>query len=233
MTLLEQLKGGLVVSCQALEGEPLHGSIFMTAMAIAAAKGGARAILANGPDDLLSIQTRVRLPLIGVMTREYPDSDITLTATLAEVDALAAAGARMVGLDATNRRRPGGESLEALTHRIRKRHPTLLLIAEIATTDEARNAVELGFDCISSAAYGYTRDTQGRRLPENDFGQLKALRAVVGSRPLFAEGGMMTPAHAARALEVGSHTVVVGGAITRPHAITASFVEALRAAGPS
>lgn len=49
--MLKELEGGLVVSCQALEGEPLHGSSHMASMALAAKEGGAAGIRANGPDE--------------------------------------------------------------------------------------------------------------------------------------------------------------------------------------
>ena len=44
---LEQLKGHLIVSCQALPHEPLHSSFIMGRMARAAKEGGAMGIRAN------------------------------------------------------------------------------------------------------------------------------------------------------------------------------------------
>ena len=38
MDVLEKIKGGVVVSCQALENEPLHSSFIMGRMALAAKK---------------------------------------------------------------------------------------------------------------------------------------------------------------------------------------------------
>jgi N-acylglucosamine-6-phosphate 2-epimerase len=52
--LLERLKGGLIVSCQALPDEPLYGAGHMAAMARAAALGGAAVIRTNGPPMLWS-----------------------------------------------------------------------------------------------------------------------------------------------------------------------------------
>lgn len=40
-TVVDSLKGKLIVSCQALENEPLHSSFIMSRMALAAAQGGA------------------------------------------------------------------------------------------------------------------------------------------------------------------------------------------------
>src|SRR5690606_28099192 len=70
--LLAQLAGGLIVSCQALPGEPLHGTGCMVAMARAAAEGGAVAIRANGADDIRAIKQEVGLPVIGIVKRDYP-----------------------------------------------------------------------------------------------------------------------------------------------------------------
>ncbi|MBR8313581.1 N-acetylmannosamine-6-phosphate 2-epimerase [Burkholderia dolosa] len=227
MTLLARIKGGLVVSCQALPGEPLHGSDHMCAMARAAAEGGAAGVLANGGDDIARIRACVELPLIGVVTREYAGSDIALTATMTEIDEIVAAGAQMAGLDATDRRRPDDDTLDAFFSRIRERYPSLLLMAEIAAVAEAIRAQEIGFDCISSAAYGYTPDTAGRRLSDHDFAHFSALRAATTRCPLVAEGGIGQPAHAARVLELGADVVVVGSAITRPQSITAAYRQAM------
>ena len=44
---VENLKGKLIVSCQALSNEPLHSSFIMGRMALAAKEGGAFGIRAN------------------------------------------------------------------------------------------------------------------------------------------------------------------------------------------
>ena len=49
----ERIKGGLVVSCQALETEPLYSSYIMGRMAYAAMEGGAVGIRANTPVDIV------------------------------------------------------------------------------------------------------------------------------------------------------------------------------------
>ena len=46
---VENLKGKLIVSCQALPDEPLHSSFIMGRMALAAKQGGASGIRANTP----------------------------------------------------------------------------------------------------------------------------------------------------------------------------------------
>ncbi|MFC6340239.1 putative N-acetylmannosamine-6-phosphate 2-epimerase [Pseudomonas sp. CCM 7891] len=226
-SIFDKVIGGLVVSCQALEHEPLHGSVHMSAMALAAAEAGAVGIIANGISDISAIKSRVALPIIGVLTAGYPESSITLTPTISEIAALMAESPDMIGLDATDRRRPNGESLEDFLEAIRSEYPHLLLMAEIATVEEAIYVQSLKFDCISTAAYGATQNTAGKKLSQDDFSHFTAIRRVVTQCPLVAEGGIGNPEHACRVLQLGADIVVVGGAITRPQVITESFISAM------
>ncbi|EPF6065261.1 N-acetylmannosamine-6-phosphate 2-epimerase [Enterobacter cloacae] len=227
-TVLDTLKGKLVVSCQALENEPLHSPFIMSRMALAAQQGGAAAIRANSVVDIEAIKEQVTLPVIGIIKREYPGSAVFITATMKEVDELMTVSPEIIALDATNRARPGGESLATLVSRIRTRYPSVLLMADIATVDEAVTAQALGFDCVGTTLYGYTAQTAGRALPEDDCQFLKAVLAAV-TVPVVAEGNVDTPERAARCLALGAHMVVVGGAITRPQQITGRFMAAIDA----
>ncbi|MCW8354158.1 N-acetylmannosamine-6-phosphate 2-epimerase [Citrobacter portucalensis] len=225
-TVLDSLKGKLIVSCQALENEPLHSPFIMSRMALAAAQGGAVGIRANSVVDIRAIKESVSLPVIGIIKRDYPGSDVFITATLQEVDELMTVEPEIIALDATARPRPAGQTLEELVTQIRARYPSVLLMADIATVDEAVTAERLGFDCVGTTLYGYTADTAGHVLAENDCGFLRDVLAAV-SVPVVAEGNVDTPERAARCLALGAHTVVVGGAITRPQQITARFVAAI------
>ncbi|HBH7064156.1 N-acetylmannosamine-6-phosphate 2-epimerase [Enterobacter cloacae] len=227
-TVLDNLKGKLVVSCQALENEPLHSPFIMSRMALAAQQGGAAAIRANSVVDIEAIKEQVTLPVIGIIKREYPGSAVFITATMKEVDELMTVSPEIIALDATNRARPGGESLATLVSRIRTRYPSVLLMADIATVDEAVTAQALGFDCVGTTLYGYTAQTAGHALPEDDCQFLKAVLAAV-TVPVVAEGNVDTPERAARCLALGAHMVVVGGAITRPQQITGRFMAAIDA----
>ncbi|MGK4355300.1 N-acetylmannosamine-6-phosphate 2-epimerase [Enterobacter cloacae] len=227
-TVLDTLKGKLVVSCQALENEPLHSPFIMSRMALAVQQGGAAAIRANSVVDIEAIKEQVTLPVIGIIKREYPGSAVFITATMKEVDELMTVSPEIIALDATNRARPGGESLATLVSRIRTRYPSVLLMADIATVDEAVTAQALGFDCVGTTLYGYTAQTAGHALPEDDCQFLKAVLAAV-TVPVVAEGNVDTPERAARCLALGAHMVVVGGAITRPQQITGRFMAAIDA----
>ncbi|MDU1953256.1 MULTISPECIES: N-acetylmannosamine-6-phosphate 2-epimerase [Atlantibacter] len=224
--ILEALKGKLVVSCQALENEPLHSPFIMARMALAAAQGGAAAIRANSVADIEAIKQQVSLPVIGIIKRDYPDSEVFITATLKEVDELMTVQPDIIALDATARPRPGKQSLAALVTEIRMRYPALTLMADIATVDDAVTAQKLGFDCVGTTLYGYTAETAGHTLPDNNCAFLQAVLAAV-SIPVVAEGNVLTPACAATCLQMGAHMVVVGGAITRPQQITERFMAAI------
>ncbi|ALB63857.1 N-acetylmannosamine-6-phosphate 2-epimerase [Cronobacter condimenti 1330] len=225
--MLEQIKGKLVVSCQALENEPLHSPFIMGKMALAAAQGGAAGIRANSVADIAAIKQNVTLPVIGIIKRDYPGSDVFITATMREIDELMTVGPDMIALDATARPRPGGETLESLVKTIRRAYPHVPLMADVSDVKEAVTAQALGFDCAGTTLYGYTAHTQGHRLPEHDFALLNAVLAAV-TIPVIAEGNVDTPEGAARCLALGAHAVVVGGAITRPQQITRRFADALR-----
>ncbi|MEB6462829.1 N-acetylmannosamine-6-phosphate 2-epimerase [Raoultella ornithinolytica] len=227
-TVLDNLKGKLIVSCQALDNEPLHSPFIMSRMAVAAEEGGAEGIRANSVADIAAIKQLVSLPVIGIIKRDYPDSEVFITATMKEVDELMSVGPELIALDATARPRPGGQRLDALVAEIRAKYPSVLLMADISTAEEALTAQSLGFDCVGTTLYGYTAETEGHALPENDCSFLRDVLAAVNI-PVVAEGNVETPTLAARCLELGAHTVVVGGAITRPQQITARFAAAIKA----
>lgn len=217
------LKGGLVVSCQALEHEPLHSSYIMGRMAVAAKEGGAIGIRANTAVDVKEIKEQVNLPVIGIVKRNYGTNPVFITPTMREIDELAEVGAEIVALDATLRPRPDGKTLKELVSEIRGKYPQLLLMADISTTEEAVYAEQLGFDLISSTLVGYTEETAGSKLYDHDFAILKDIVSHVKT-PVVAEGNIMTPEMAGSCLQAGVYCVVVGGAITRPQQITERFV---------
>jgi N-acylglucosamine-6-phosphate 2-epimerase len=226
-TVLDNLKGKLIVSCQALDNEPLHSPFIMSRMAVAAEEGGAEGIRANSVADIAAIKQLVSLPVIGIIKRDYPDSEVFITATMKEVDELMSVGPELIALDATARPRPGGQRLDALVAEIRAKYPSVLLMADISTAEEALTAQSLGFDCVGTTLYGYTAETEGTHCRKTTAVLRDVLAAV--NIPVVAEGNVETPTLAARCLELGAHTVVVGGAITRPQQITARFAAAIKA----
>ncbi|GIO68868.1 MAG TPA: N-acetylmannosamine-6-phosphate 2-epimerase [Paenibacillus cookii] len=219
----ENIRGGLIVSCQALEDEPLHGSDMMAKMALAADQGGAVCIRANSVQDIAAIKKATKLPVIGIIKRDYEDSEIYITPTLREVRELMDVGVDVIALDATGRSRPGGETLEELVT-FMKSHGQKVM-ADISTLEEALYAESIGVSCVSTTLSGYTPYSPRQKDP--DFKLLQeAVRQI--RIPVIAEGRIHTPEQAAYSLELGAHAVVVGSAITRPKLITERFAHAIR-----
>lgn len=151
--LNEKLRGNLIVSCQALPDEPLHSSFIMGRMALAAEQGGARGIRANTAEDIREIRRNVDLPVIGIVKREYQDSDIYITPTLREADELVEAGCEIIATDATDRLRPDGQTLDEFYEQLRDRFPGQKFMADCSTVEEALHADKLEFDYIGTGLY--------------------------------------------------------------------------------
>ena len=223
---IKNLKGKLIVSCQALENEPLHSDFIMGRMALAAKMGGACGIRANTVVDIKEIQKQVDLPIIGIIKKDYDDSEVYITPTRDEVDALVEAGVDIIALDATSRLRPGKKSLKEFFGEVRAKYPDKLFMADCSTEEEAIFADELGFDFIGTTMVGYTKESEGLRIEENDFEILRNILAKVKHK-VIAEGNINTPEKCRRVIELGAFSVVVGSIITRPQLITKEFSKAL------
>ncbi len=222
--MIVRLSKQLIVSCQALEDEPMHGSQIMAKMATAACLGGAGGIRANTVEDIRAIQQVTDVPIIGIIKKIYPDSDVYITPTMKEVDALVDAGVEIIAMDATKRLRPGGVRLEDFFAQVRKRHPKQHFMADTARFEEGLLAQQLGFDFVGTTLSGYTPETKGRKLPDIDL-----MRRYVQelSVPIIAEGGITSPQQLQEVVNTGVLAAVVGSAITRPLFITQMYVEAL------
>lgn len=226
-SVLNQMNQGLIVSCQALEGEPLHSSYIMGRMSIAAKEGGAKGIRANSVPDILEIKRCVDLPVIGIIKQVYGQNPVFITPTMKEIDALMTTGVEIIATDATSRIRPDGKSLEQFYQEVKTKYPEVILMADVSTVEEAIYADELGFDIVAPTLYGYTDETDGLKIDSNNYRVIKQIVKEVKHAKVLAEGNVFTPEIARTLLDINVHAVVVGGAITRPQQITKRFVEAM------
>lgn len=222
--LLTRIKGGLIVSCQALPDEPLWGPEYMARMAVAAAQGGAVAIRANSPADIAAIKAAVPLPVIGLNKRAVPGFRPYITPTLTDAEAIRGAGADIVAVDATSFRHPDGGRGPDLVRAV-KREFGIPVMADVSTLAEGVAAAEAGADVVSTTLAGYMRGRGGRGGP--DYRLVRALVARV-KVPVIAEGRIISPRQALRAIRCGAWAVVVGSAITRPQLITTWYVQMLK-----
>ena len=220
-----RLQGRLIVSCQALPDEPLYSSFIMGKMALASEKGGAAGIRANTKEDIIEIRKNVKLPIIGIIKRDYEDSVVYITPTMKEIDELMEVRPEIIALDATSSIRPSNLNLTAFYNQIRKNYPNQLLMADCSTV-EALYADELGFDFIGTTLVGYTKQSEGYKIEEDDFAILRQILNKVSNK-VIAEGNINTPEKAERVKQLGVFSLVVGSAITRPQLITKTFVEKL------
>ncbi|MCH4009009.1 N-acetylmannosamine-6-phosphate 2-epimerase [Companilactobacillus sp.] len=225
---LETVKGHLIVSCQALPNEPLHSSFIMSRMARAAKEAGSVAIRCNSVVDIQAIQDETGLPIIGLDKVDYDDSPVYITPTIKEMRAVASTGAEVVACDVTGQKRPHDEKLADIVAQMREEFPDTLLMADTATLENVEEANELGFDIVGTTMHGYTPDTTGMNVADNDFEYLKQVLQT-SNVPVIAEGKVDTPEKARRCIELGCHAVVVGGAITRPLEIASKFINTVNA----
>lgn len=220
--IFNKIKLKLIVSCQALEGEPLHSSFIMGKMALAATQAGAGGIRANTVSDIKEIKKNTNLPIIGIIKRNYGDCNVYITPTIKEVDELIMEGVDIIAIDSTKRLRPDNVKLEYFVKNIKEKYPKQIIMGDISNVDEAIYAEKIGIDIIGTTLCGYTEYTKGDK-------PLDTLREVLKSVkiPVIGEGNLDTPQKAKKAIEMGALAVVVGGAITRPKQIAEKFIKAI------
>jgi N-acetylmannosamine-6-phosphate 2-epimerase / N-acetylmannosamine kinase len=220
--VIYQIKGRLVVSCQASPGDPLEDTETIRRIALAAIGGGAAALRINGAQHIAAIRRNTHLPIIGIK-KVYIEGRLRITPDFDSAAELASAGASIIALDCTNRDWPVGDPWRLCIERIH-RELKLPVMADIATAQEALDAALNGADIIGTTLNGYTDETVG-----NSTFSWSLLADLVRqtNRPIIAEGHISTPEEARRAIQNGAWSVVVGSAITRPGTIATRFVKAM------
>lgn len=223
--VIEKIKGGLIVSCQALQTEPLYSSYIMGRMAVAAELGGAVAIRAKTPCDIIEIKKHVKLPVIGLYKQVFDGCDVYITPTYEAVDELVACGCEIIAMDATNRLRPNGETITEFFKKVREKYPNQLFMADCSENEDAIRAQELGFDLCGTTMCGYTERTKGMQIPNYTMIEQLAKTLTI---PLIAEGGIWEVEQLRGVFNHGAYAAVIGTAITRPMDITKRFVSAIK-----
>ena len=217
-----QLPQGIIISCQAPEGSPLRDPAIMAALARAAEKAGAAGIRAEGADDIARIAESVSLPIIGIRKKVYPDSDVYITPTKAEIDLISHAGAKIVALDATSRPRPGGETLAEVVSYAKSLG--LIVMADLSSSDDAAGAVAAGVDVLGTTLVPVSDEDIRPGGP--NLAVIERLASTYPDRQIIAEGRFSTPADAKAAFQAGASTVVIGKAVTDAYALTYDLVTA-------
>ncbi len=225
--LVKLMKGELIVSCQALPGEPLYNEDFsiMPFMAKAAKQAGSKIIRTSSIRDVKAIKKETGLPVIGLVKRKIEGYDVFITPTMKEIDDLVLAGSDIIATDLTKGSRPDFDSPESFIKAVKAKYKDIILMADISTYEEGVNAAESGVDIVGTTMSGYTAWSKKSSGP--DFELVERLARVLDI-PVVAEGKIHTPAEAKKMFELGAYCVVVGGAITRPLEITKRFFDGVK-----
>jgi N-acylglucosamine-6-phosphate 2-epimerase len=219
---LDAIRGRLIVSCQASEGDPLDNLDTLTRIATSVLRGGAGGLRAEGVSRIAAFRAITQLPIIGIIKTCDANGDAYITPNFRSAKAISDAGADIIALDCTARRLTAPEPWPELIRRI---HTELnrLVLADIASLEDALAAERAGADAVATTLYGYTAETANLRTIS--WPLIKSIVAHL-TIPVLVEGHITDPQDAHRALDLGATAVVVGSAITRPGTITARFVEA-------
>lgn len=230
--IIEQLKDGLIVSCQAVPSEPHYMPGITTMMARCAKWAGAVGIRANSPEDIRAIKSEVDLPVIGLWKIDRNIKDVYLTPDLDAARMVWEAGAEIIAIQATNHYRDDGKLSYETIREVKEHIPDALIFADIATAEDAKKAALYGADFVAPTLAGYTKAGHFDTIELKDEPDYYLLRDIVkavegtGARVIM-EGKVATPDIAVQCLYMGAHAVVVGNAITRPHITAKRFVRVM------
>lgn len=223
MNVVDDLKGKIIVSSQAMPDEPLYKEECMLAMMASAVNGGAGALRVAGARDVRNAK-RFGIPVIGLTKPDgLPENwreIVYITPGLKEVNALIEAGADIIAFDGTSREHDNC-TLEQIIETIHKSGKVAM--ADISTLEEGIHCANLGADIISTTLAGYTLES-GEPTKGPDYRLLEKLVQAT-DKPVILEGRIWEPKEVKKAFELGAHCVVIGSAITRPQLITRRFLE--------
>lgn len=224
--LLEDIRHSLIISCQALPGEPLYCEemSLMPFMAKAAQMAGSKCIRTSSTRDVAAIKEATGLPVIGLIKRPYEGYDAYITPTMQEIKELVEVESDVIALDCTMRKRGDGTTINEFLSQIREKYPDISLMADISTLQEGINAWKAGVNMVGTTMSGYT--PYSPQLQKPDFDLVRALVREIPI-PVIAEGKIHYPEQAKQMLELGAYAVVVGGAVTRPLEIAQRFYQAV------
>ncbi|HEY9878913.1 MAG TPA: N-acetylmannosamine-6-phosphate 2-epimerase [Leptolyngbyaceae cyanobacterium] len=220
---MDLMQGGLIVSCQAPVDSPLHNPAVIAAMAKAAVNQGAVGVRIDTPAHIEATRLQVKAPIIGLWKQVVPNYQVYITPQFHHAQAVVAAGADIIAVDATARPRPGSEPLTLLIKRI---HEELgkPVMADVDTLENAIAATQAGADYVGTTLYGYTEETQHLTPPGFE---LLAQMVKVLKVPVICEGGIASPEEARKALDLGAFAVVVGTAITGIDLLVQKYMKGL------
>jgi|GEM_PF-186244 len=222
----------LIASVQASPGSPLDDPETLLKLAQASLSQGVKILRLEGVENIKRIKGETGVPVIGLIKRKYPDSELYITPTMREVEELLETGCEVIALDSRLMTYCGVDTLESCRVRsdqykamVDRCHAAgRLVLADCgASSIDLEIAQKAGCD-LGSTTFGgmwYGRETFGHP----DFSGLCAFLRVA-EVPLLAEGHFQAEAHVRWAMHMGAGGVVVGGALNDSIKTTGRFVKA-------
>ncbi len=230
MDTLKKIKNNIIISLQAMENEPLYNENCIILIAKSLIElGGINALRLAGKRDILNIKKLFpNVTVIGITKPKVIPSNykevVYITPTVKDCKEIIEAGADIVAFDGTLRKRPNNEKLEDLINFVKSNNK--LAMADISNFEEAKNAVKLGCDIVSTTLSGYTTETQ-QKPDTPDFELVEEIKTNLDIFTIL-EGKIWEKAEASFAFKKGADAIVIGSAVTRPQLIAKRFLEVLK-----
>lgn len=159
-----------------------------------------------------------QVPVIGLIKKHYAQSEVFITPTQLEVDALLQTKCEVIALDGTSRPRPEGAQLTDLIQCIHAAGK--LAMADCDSFESAQYSAQCGADFIGTTLRGHTKETREISTPDIDL----VFQVSKLGRPVIAEGGYAAKSHVECALKAGASAVVIGTAINDALLLTQKFM---------
>ena len=191
-------------------------------MAEAAEAGGAAAIRTEGLRDIAEIKKAVSIPIIGLIKLKSEITPIVITPLLEHVYQLMEAGADLIAVDATLRKRVDGTFGNDFVAQAKAVGAQIL--ADIDDLNSAIAAEKSGAIAVLTTLSGYTNG------PVPEFPDIDLVKSCSNhcAVPVIAEGRYNSPELVRQAFDAGAWSVCVGSAITDPWLSTKRFVKAIK-----
>jgi len=204
----------LVASVQASPGSPVEDPGTLARLAQASLDQGVKFLRLQGEANIREIRQKTGAPTIGLIKQTYPESDVYITPTPSELQALIDLGCEIIAFDATPRKRPGGATVPDLIARIHA--AGRLAMADCDGPETVAYALKSGADLIGTTLAGYTPGRPPTTGPDFELLRTAVALAKTYGKPIIAEGRFAARWEVEAALRIGATAVVVGGAINDP-----------------
>lgn len=199
----------LIASVQASDGAAVDDPATLLKLAECSIAQGVEVLRLQGVENIRQIKAATGKPVIGLIKKSYPGSEVYITPTEAEVLALLDLGCEVIALDGTPRARPGKDFAE-LVEMIQA--GGALAMADCDSPESVDLAIAAGCDLVGTTLAGYTSARLITEGPDFDLVRYAVSRGCT----VIAEGRYAQRWQVEAALRIGASAVVVGGAINDP-----------------